>query len=119
MKIFTTLFGAALVLASAVYAQSPSDHMTVNFNTSVMVGETKLPAGACDIQVLHGSSDNIIVVLRSKAGPYTAAVASRLHEGYTDTEGSTSVVLNRVGNEVHLSRILLADHSGYQLNNIE
>src|SRR5436305_2057439 len=60
MKIVTTLCCAALALCSAIYAQSNSDHITVHFNSSVMVGETKLPAGDCDIQVMHGNSNNII-----------------------------------------------------------
>src|ERR1035437_9545457 len=75
MKLFTTFCCAALALCSAVYAQSPADRITVHFNTPVIVGETKLPAGDCDIQVMRGTSDTIILVLRSQAGPYTAAVA--------------------------------------------
>jgi hypothetical protein len=119
MKIFTTFCCAALALCSAIYAQSPADHITVHFNTPVIVGETKLPAGDCEIQVLHGSSDSIILVLRSQGGPSTLALVSRLSEGTTDAEGSASVVLNRRGNDFHVYRILLADHTGYQLNNAE
>ena len=119
MKIFTTLCCAALALCSAIYAQSPADHITVHFNTPVIVGETTLPAGDCDIQVMPGTSDSIILVLRSQAGPGTLAVASRLSEGTTDAEGSASVVLNRRGNDLQLSRILFGDHTGYQLNNAE
>src|ERR1035437_720433 len=100
MKILTTFCCAALALCSATYAQSPADHITVHFNTPVIVGETTLPAGECDIQVIHGSSGNIIIVLRSQGGPSTAAVASRLSEGNTDAEGSTSVVFNRRGNDL-------------------
>jgi hypothetical protein len=119
MKLFTTFCCAALALCSAVYAQSPADHITVHFNTPVIVGETKLPAGDCDIQVMRGTSDTIILVLRSQAGPYTAAVASRLSEGNTDADGSPSVVLNRRGNDLHVYKILLNDSTGYQLNNAE
>jgi len=119
MKLFTTFCCAALALCSAVYAQSPADHITVHFNTPVIVGETKLPAGDCDIQVMRGTSDTIILVLRSQAGPYTGAVASRLSEGNTDADGSPSVVLNRRGNDLHVYKILLNDSTGYQLNNAE
>lgn len=119
MKLFTTFCCAALALCSAIYAQSPTDHITVHFNTPVIAGETKLPAGDCDIQVMRGSSDSIILVLRSQAGPYTAAVATRVSEGNTDAEESTSVVLNRRGNDFHVYRILFSDHTGYQLNNAE
>jgi hypothetical protein len=119
MKIVTTFCCAALALCSAIYAQSNTDHITVHFNTPVIVGEAKLPAGDCDIQVMRGSSDSIILVLRSQAGPSTLAVVSRLSEGATDAEAGTSVVLNRRGNDFHVYRILLADHTGFQLNNAE
>jgi hypothetical protein len=49
MKIFTTFCCAALALCSAIYAQSFADHITVNFNIPVFVGEMKIPAGDCDI----------------------------------------------------------------------
>jgi hypothetical protein len=119
MKIFTTFCCAALALCSAIFAQSPTDRITVHFNTPVTVGETRIPAGDCDIQVMHGSSDSIILVLRSRGGPTTAAVASRLSDGIEDADGGTSVVLNHRGNDLHLYRILLSDHTGYQLNNAE
>ena len=34
-------------------------------------------------------------------------------------KASASVVLNRRGNDLHVYRILLSDHTGYQLNNAE
>ena len=117
MKIFSTFCCAALALCGALYAQSTSDHLTVHFNSPVMVGETQLPAGDCDIQVMHGNSNNVVVVLRSQGGRATAAVASRLSDGSEDAEGS--IVLNRRGNELHVSRILFNDHTGYQLINAE
>jgi hypothetical protein len=113
MKIYTTLCCAALALCSAIYAQSTSDHMTVRFNAPVMVGETSIPAGECDIQVMHGASDNILLVLRSQAGPEVVTVASRMSE--EDTDGKSSVVLNRSGNDMHLYRIMFADGTGFQL----
>jgi hypothetical protein len=119
MKIFTTLCCAALALGSALYAQAPADHITVHFSTPVMVGETRLPAGDCDIQVLRGSSDSVILALRSQAGPYTAALASRLAEGDTQAASGTGVLLNRRGNDLHVYRIMVDGRTGYQLNNAE
>ena len=118
MKIFSTLCCAAVALCGAIYAQSTSDHLTVHFNSPVMVGETQFPAGDCDIQVMRGNSNNVVVVLRSQGGHATAAVASRLSDGSQDAE-SGSIVLNRRGNDLHLYRILFNDHTGYQLNNAE
>jgi hypothetical protein len=117
MKLFTTFCCAVLALCSAIYAQSPIDHMTVHFNTPVLVGEKVIPAGDCDIQVMHGSSDSILI-LRSQAGSSALAVVSRLSEDTTDAKESTSVVLNRRGNDLQLYRVSLDTHV-YQLINAE
>ena len=119
MKIFTTLCCAALALGSALYAQAPADHMTTRFNAPVIVGETTLPAGDCDIQVTHAASGSIIIVFRSQSGLSTAAVASRVSESNTDAEASTSVIFNRHGGDLHLYRVMLSDHTGYQLTDVE
>jgi hypothetical protein len=37
----------------------------------------------------------------------------------TDEQGSTSVVLRGPADDLHLYRILLANRTGYQLNNAE
>jgi hypothetical protein len=84
-----------------------------------MVGETRLPVGDCDIQVMHGASDSIVLVLRPQSGPATAALASHLSETNTDAEGSASVILNRRSNGLQLYRILFGDHTGYQLISAE
>ena len=118
MKIFTTLCCAALALGSALYAQAPADHMTTRFNAPVIVGETTLPAGDCDIQITHAASGNIIIVFRSQSGLSTAAVASRVSES-PDIEGSTSVIFNRHNGDLHLYRVMLSDHTGYQLSDVE
>ncbi|MCX6631286.1 MAG: hypothetical protein NTW28_27050 [Candidatus Solibacter sp.] len=119
MKIFTTFCCATLALCSAIGAQSLADRITVHFNAPVIVGETKLPAGDCDIQVTHSNAGTIILVLRSQGGPSTAVLATRLSEYNTGAEGNGSVILSRRGNDLHLDRILLTDRTGYQLNNAE
>ena len=85
MKLVTTFCCAALALCSAIYAQSPIDHMTVHFNTPVLVGEKMIPAGDCDIQVMHSSSDSILI-LRSQTGASALAVVSRLSEDNADSK---------------------------------
>ena len=104
MKTLTTFCFAALALCSAAFAQSNPDRLTVHFNTPVMVGETKLPAGDCDIQLMHGSSEAPILVIRSKGGPSIAAVATRMNEGDTDAATKPSLVLNHRGNDLQLSQ---------------
>uniref|UniRef100_Q01SU3 Uncharacterized protein n=1 Tax=Solibacter usitatus (strain Ellin6076) TaxID=234267 RepID=Q01SU3_SOLUE len=119
MKIFTTFCCAALALGSALYAQSNADHMTVHFNQPVMVGETKLPAGDCDIRVLRGASDTTILVLRSENGRSVAALASHMSEEDSTSKDNASIVLSRHGDDLQLSKVLFSDHTGYQLSNVE
>jgi hypothetical protein len=119
MKTLTTICCAALALCSATYAQTIADHMTVHLNTPVMVGETMLPAGNCDIQVMHGSSDATILVLRSKGGPSIAAIATRMSDTQLDADAKPSLVLNRRGNDLQLSEVLFGDSIGYHLATVE
>jgi len=116
MKIFTTLCCAALLFAGASFAQSRADHMTVRFASPVMVGETRLPAGNYDIQVKRGASDTTILVLRSENGPAIGALATHIADNDLDNEGNASIVLNRKGNDLQLSRVMFGDHTGYQLS---
>ena len=118
MNKLTMLCAAAIILCSTVIAQNINERLTVHFTTPVMVGETKLPAGACDIQVVRGSSNNTVIIFRSESGISAAAVANRISASDTDSD-ATSIVLNRHGNDMHLYRVMLADHIGYELNQVE
>jgi hypothetical protein len=117
MNKLTTLFAAAIILCSAAVAQNLNERVTVHFTTPVIVGETKLPAGACDIQVLRGSSDNTVIVFRSESGVTTAAVANRVSP--LDTSAPASVGLSRHGNDYHLYRVTLSDQVAFELNPVE
>ena len=101
MNKLTTLCAAAIMLCHAAVAQNLSDRVIVHFNSPVLVGETKLPAGTCDIQVIRGNTDNTILVFRSQGGAFAAAVASRISPSTTEDTPS-SVLLNRRGADLHL-----------------
>ena len=117
MKKLATLCAAAIILCSAVVAQNLNERVTVHFSTPVIVGETKLPAGNCDIQVVRGSSNNTILVFRSESGITTAAVGNRVSPSDADTV--SSVGLSRHGNDLHLYRVTLSDQIAYELNPVE
>ncbi len=119
MRIATTLCCAALALSGAIYAQSAADHMKVHLDAPMMVGETKVPAGDCDIQIMHGASDTTILVLRSQSGTSVAALASHIPDDQVPNGDNGSLILNRKGNDLQLSRVLFGDHVGYQLSNAE
>jgi len=115
MKILTTIFGAALLLGGILNAQTITDRVNVRFSTPVVVGDTKMPAGDCEIQVVRGGSDTLVLVVRSQAGPYTSVLATRLTDTTTEVSDHAVVVLDRVGDGYRLDRIVLPDHSGFQL----
>jgi len=117
MNKLATLCAAAIIFCSAVVAQNLNERVTVHFSTPVIVGETKIPAGNCDIQVVRGSSNNTIIVFRAENGVTTAAVANRVSPGDTDT--FSSVGLSRHGNDLHLYRVTLSDRIAYELNPVE
>jgi len=117
MKKLTVICAAAFALCSAVVAQNLNERVTVHFSTPVIVGQTKLPAGSCDIQVVRGSSNNTIIVFRAENGVSAAAVAARVSP--SDTDGASSVALSRHGNDLHLYRVTLSEQVAYELNPVE
>jgi hypothetical protein len=116
MKLFTIILSAAaLLFGSLVNAQPAGGRIAVRFATPVMAGETEIPAGQCDIQVLRGASDSIVLVVRPESGPAVSVLANRWSGSHNEIEGEASVVLDRRGDTYHLSRIVFPDNSGYQL----
>jgi len=115
MKLFNgTTCAAALLFVSLLNAQPAGDRVTVRFAMPIIVGETKIPAGQCDIQLMRGNSDSVVLVVRPESGTAVSVLANHLNSD-TEIEGEASVVLDRRGDSYHLSRILFPDHSGYQL----
>ena len=82
-----------------------------------------LPAGDCSIQVLHGSSDNVILAIRSTSGVHSESgtatsvlvQVNRLHETNDVVNGRVTVLLSHRDNGYQLDQILLPDHAGYQV----
>ena len=114
MRFLTTICALAMTISGVVQAQAP-DLITVHFSTPVMASGTTLPAGECTIQILRGSSDNVILVIRSKSGVSANVLVNRISGPLADTDGRTSVVLTRSDSGYQLDRILLPDHTGFQV----
>jgi hypothetical protein len=115
MRILTMFCAAAMAICGTVRAQSTPDLITVHFSTSVMVGGAMLPEGDCSIQVLRGSSDNIILAVRSASGTAASVLVNRLNESRVETNGHVSVILSRRNNVYQLEQIVLPDHTGFQI----
>jgi hypothetical protein len=125
MKIMMTICAAALAICGTLGAQSATfvDHVTVRFSTPVVVGTTTVPAGECSIQVVRGSSDNLFLSFRSESGARVSVLVSRLNELDNDTQftgDQPRIILSRHGDQYRFERILMPDHSGFEvLPNVE
>jgi hypothetical protein len=115
MRILTTLFAAALAMAGTMLAQSTTDRINAHFSTPVVAGGSTLPAGDYTIQVLRGSSDNIILVLRSESGAAVSVSANRFTDSSAATSDRVNLVLVRHGGAYQLDSILFPDRTGFQL----
>ncbi|MBZ5619421.1 MAG: hypothetical protein LAQ69_11965 [Acidobacteriia bacterium] len=115
MRFLTMICAAALAICGTGRAQSSVDMITVHFSTPVMVAGTTLPAGDCTIQVLRGSSDNIVLAVRPESGKAVSVLVNRFSDSNTVTNGQASVILSRRDTGYHLDQILLPDHTGFQV----
>jgi hypothetical protein len=117
MKVLTMICAAAIAVCGTGRAQSLVDRVTVHFSTPVMVGDTTLPAGDCSIQVIRGSSDNVVLEVRS-ASTTPAAVLVQVNR-FTDSNevinGHVNVILSHRNNIYQLDRIVFSDHTGFQV----
>ena len=106
------MFAAALAICGLSTAQSSmTSRYTVRFATAITVAGTTIPAGECTIQVNRGSSAGVVLAIRAESGETVSARANRVNETATDTEGSPL----RHDGAYQLDRILLPDHTAYQL----
>jgi hypothetical protein len=125
MKITMTLCAAALAIlaASSAFSATFVDHVNVRFSTPVVVGTTTMPAGDCAIQVIRGSSDNVFLAFRSQSGVNASVMVNRSNEMDNETQlfdDHARIVLNRRGNDYRFERIVMPDHSGFEvLPNVE
>jgi hypothetical protein len=108
---------AAIAVCGTVRAQSLVDRITVHFSTPVVVGETTLPAGDCSIQVIRGSSDNVVLEVRPDSGSGAAVLVqvNRISDSNAATNGHVSVILSHRNNTYKLDQIVLPDRTGFQV----
>jgi hypothetical protein len=117
MKVLTMICAAAIAVCGTSQAQTLVDRISVHFSTPVMVGDTTLPAGDCAIQVIRGSSDNVVLEVRSDSGSGESilVLVNRVTDSNVVTNGHTSVILSHRNNSYQLDQIILPDHSGFQI----
>ena len=117
MKTLTMICAAAIAVCGTGRAQNFVDRIAVHFSTPVMVGDTTLPAGDCSIQVIRGSSDNVVLEVRSESGTRAGVLVqvNRLSESNVVTNGHTTVILSHRNNSYQLDQIVLPDRTGFQV----
>jgi hypothetical protein len=122
MKKLMLICAAAIAVSGAALAQSAAnstDRINVHFNNPVQAGTVVLPAGDCTIQVLRGSSDNLVLTARDENGRTVSLLVNRIsdvdrdHEDPELNNGHAKVVLERQGDHYRLEKILFPDHTGF------
>src|SRR6476660_5179084 len=115
MTLFTTAISAAALLFGSILHAQTSDRITVRFATPVLVGETQIPAGQCDIQVMRSNADSILLVVRPESGAAVSVLANHYDNSSAKVKGDANVILDKKGDNLHLSQILFPDNTGYQV----
>lgn len=119
MKTMMAICVAALAVCGTLSAQygNTVDRLTVHFSTPVEVGTTMIPAGDCTLQVVRGLSDNVILVTHPETGAVVTVMVNRMNymDSDVDTGKGGQVILNRHGDVLRLERILLPDHTGFEI----
>ena len=110
MRLFTIIFSAAMAIGTLT-AQSTTDRITARFPSPVQVNGTTIPAGEVSIQVLRGSSDSVILTVRSAHGESANVLVNRVDN--VGEEGMPTVLLTRTGNSLHFRGVSLTDASGF------
>ena len=122
MKKMMLLSAAAIAVSGAALAQSAAnttDRINVHFNNPVQAGTVVLPAGDCTIQVLRGSSDNLVLTARDENGRTVSLLVNRVsdmdidHEDADLNSGHAKVVLARQSGQYRLEKIIFPDHTGF------
>jgi hypothetical protein len=103
-----------MLLCGSLFAQSVVDQLTVHLSSPVVIGETAMPAGNVNIQVLRGTSSTTLVLFRAESGVIATAVVSRIVD-QDITEAGARLVFKNTGATVKLDRVLMGGHTGFQL----
>ncbi len=114
MKILTTICTVLLGVCGTALAHD-SMALKLHSSTAFMVGGTELPAGDNTIQMLDSSDGNIVLLVRSTAGPKAMVLTNPLHGTAPVGHGEVQVSLQHRGNVYRLDQIWLPDHTGFQI----
>ena len=116
MKLFTMICATALTICASAIA-APIDVIRVHFDTPVVVGETTLPAGNVNIQVLHGTNNSILTA-RSESGVAAALVVNHVNN-FSGKETRTNVVLAHHDGQYKLEGVWFDDHTGFAVLGVQ
>jgi hypothetical protein len=114
MRMLTLICAAVIAVCGTGRAQNMVDRVSVHFATPVMVGDSMLPAGDCSIQVIRGSSDAVVLELRSGSESLLVPV-SRLTDSDAVTNGHASVILGHHNDRYQLVEIVFPDHTAFHV----
>jgi len=114
-----TICAAAIAICGLLNAQQATsvDQVKVHFSTPVEAGGAMVAAGDCSIQVLRGATDSLILELHPDTGSTVFVRATRLNRpiNYAEVGSAPQVILSRNGENYKFERILMPDHSGFEV----
>jgi hypothetical protein len=115
-NILAALFGLSTMAALTTTAFAQNEAVKVQFEQTVRTAQSYLPAGNYIIRLANLTSDQPILAIESDHGARVLVPAMRASAPGAHGAASTEVVLERVGNELHITKIWLAGRaSGYEV----
>ncbi|HTS30734.1 MAG TPA: hypothetical protein VMH81_32900 [Bryobacteraceae bacterium] len=117
MKAMMLMCATAILICGMGLAQSNVERLSVHFATPVVVGDSRIPAGDCTIQVIRGSSDSVLLELRgaSDRGSGILVPVSRMNDSAIEGNGHARIVLSLRNDQYQLDQLILGDGSGFQI----
>jgi hypothetical protein len=115
MRILRTICAVLLGGCGIASAHDSMDLMKFHSATAIMVAGTELPAGDNTIDVLAGSTGNVVLLIRSESGAQVLVLTNRLDGEAPQGNHEVHVTLQRRENGYRLDQIWLPDHTGFQV----
>jgi hypothetical protein len=113
MRIWMASLFAVVASCTIISAQPAMDVVKVHFSTAVMINGAAIPAGDAIIEPLDTGSDNVVLQIRSEAGPRVVVLVNRLEAGAGNHD--PKVILSRRGEQYSLEQVWLPNNTGYRV----
>jgi hypothetical protein len=121
MKTLRTIGAVLLATCGIGSAHNAMDMVKFHTSTAITVAGTELPAGDNTIQMIDSGRGNVVLLVRSEAGPQAIVLANRLNGAAPHGSDKVQVTLQRRGDVYGLDQIWVSNRNGFQIlhSNVE